>query len=610
MPSSFTLRPGQAQLQQYLEKNPGLTELVVQWPTGYGKSLGFALAWKHMVKERRANRLLLIVANNTQRTQIVNDFASDCRLVDAPVDVKGKSAVVNFDGEAYVLRMCDEGSGLIFVTTIHMLSSCWEARGGENTVKDLLMRPGTLWMVGFDEIQHYQEERAWGKAVQQTKPLAKFILAMSATPYTRNGEIVFGDPTLKTTYAEAVDGGQVKKLIGKAYDYKVTVIHKESEPIVYETHELIEQARDDIDAWLERGELRFSHQYIEPILSLPLDRLARACARYPEVGLQMLVMAMSVKHAKCVCEKIRKLRDGIRVDWVGTGKHGRSDAENGAVLKKFCPPKEKNGKRPKPTLDVLVQVAMAGEGFDSINVVEIVDLFPWSAENTSWRSTRMKQAYGRASRVIEIREPGGAIQKVNVDAHINVPTDHPLGESNWLRNLNEWMDVVGDSEPARPFPERGDEDEDDSWEPWEPVPKFRQIEFLGIVEAVERNPDQFKRFSESVQAERPFAPYNDDTWLKEQFTKCYNWREQEFSEQDQRERLRVWLDNSIGHLALLMAKQSKEINGATIGNNKNLVNSKLKKQFGMARDELLTPEMERACHFVKAWIDGMKKAAS
>jgi superfamily II DNA or RNA helicase len=612
MPSPFTLRPGQAELQQYLQDNPNLTELVVQWPTGYGKSLGFALAWKHMVKEGRANRLLLIVANNTQRTQIVNDFASDCRLAGAPVDVNGKSAVADFDGEAYVLRMCDQGSALIFVTTIHMLSSCWEARGGSNTIKDLLMSRGTKWMVGFDEIQHYQEERAWGKAVQQTKPLAKFVLAMSATPYTRNGEIVFSEPTLKTTYAVAADGGVVKNLLGKDYDYKVTLIHQESEPVVYETHELIEQARDDFDAWLERGELRFSHQYIEPILSFPLARLDRACARYPEVGLQMLVMAMSVKHAKCVCEKIRKLRPGIQVDWVGTGKHGRSTAENEEVLAKFCPPKEKTGKRPKPTLDVLVQVAMAGEGFDSINVVEIVDLFPWSAENTSWRSTRMKQFYGRASRVIEIKKPDGTAVKVNVDAHVNVPTDHPLGKSAWLGMLNEWMDVVGDAEPAIPVPppRDKDEDEDEDNEPWENVPQVRQIEFLGVSEAVQRYPDQFKKFSRSVSTERPFPPYNDGDWLKEQFTNCFNWRQQEFSEQDHRERLRVYLDASIGKLAFLITRQTQEVSGTTVGNNEKLINSKIKKMFGKPRSELVATEMDRACHFVKDWIDSMRKAAS
>ena len=51
----------------------------------------------------------------------------------------------------------------------------------------------------------------------------------------------------------------------------------------------------------------------------------------------------------------------LRIDWVGTGMNGRSDGENKAILRKFCPDKVDGKRRPQDVrLDVLVHVGMAG----------------------------------------------------------------------------------------------------------------------------------------------------------------------------------------------------------------------------------------------------------
>ena len=58
---------------------------------------------------------------------------------------------------------------------------------------------------------------------------------------------------------------------------------------------------------------------------------------------------MCCLHAEIVCKQIKDHIDSmytgqLTVDWVGTGPHGRSDGENRAIIRKFCPDKV-DGKR-------------------------------------------------------------------------------------------------------------------------------------------------------------------------------------------------------------------------------------------------------------------------
>lgn len=124
---------------------------------------------------------------------------------------------------------------------------------------------------------------------------------------------------------------------------------------------------------------------------------------------QMIIAAMSCEHARSVCQMLRNLPicDNLRIDWVGTGPFGRKQSENDEVMRQFCPPKDGNGERPEPQLDILVQVDYAGEGVDSKNVCEIVIL------RRAKMSARLLQLIGRSSRVHgQFKE---AVATVNVD---------------------------------------------------------------------------------------------------------------------------------------------------------------------------------------------------
>ena len=580
---AFMPRKGQQDLIKYLPGIQAGDTLSVQWPTGYGKSIGFALVWKHCHKEGIANRLLLVVANDTQRQQIINDFAGDCGLVGAPCE----GGVWSFERSAGDLRMARLGEVHVFVCTVQQLDASM-SRGGLNTLKDLLMTAGTKWMIGFDEFHHYGEAMAWGESAKLAMQHSAFTLAMSATPYRRNVDTVFPEPRLSVSYKEGVDSGCLKPMICHSYEYSVAVIQDGEEVASYTTTELNRIATGDINQWEERRNIRYSPQYLHPLIIHPIRRLREGRAMTGK-KLQMLVRAMSCRHAKMLCEQIRIFADGLTVDWIGT--NGRSDRENRAVLNKFCPKKNRHGVRPEPEIDVLVQVSMAGEGFDSINVAEIVDLFPVSDRALSGQATQDKQFYGRGARIVRGAE--------NVPCCVNVPSDHPLHA--WAgKFLTGWMDSSGDENSA----ESSDKPGTDNFDPFDfpDLPKEREIELITVI----TDQAHFEAFKLEAAKRRGYDPIKDNDELAMLFKVGANACAKQESKQMRAFQVREYLDAIIGRIALVKAKQTEEVNGAVVGRFKKDVNTRIKQMFGRSRDEMSEEELENCSQMLKRELLSMK----
>jgi superfamily II DNA or RNA helicase len=250
------------------------------------------------------------------------------------------------------------------------------------------------WMVCVDEYHHYGADKAWGQSVLQL-PKA-FLLAMSATPMRPKQDSAFGTPDVSVLYREAVEEKAVKELFGHAYAYRVDAIMEDGEVQSFTTSELVKEAGGDgekIEKLRIRRKMRWSPKYVSPLVSIPIERMLanRSATGQP---LQALVGAMSVSHAELVFKQISDMYPNLRVDWVGTGDNGRSDDENKEVLERFCPPKNDDGMRPTPSVDVLVHVGMAGEGLDCVYVSECVFL-----NNASLCNARIQDA-GRTSRYL------------------------------------------------------------------------------------------------------------------------------------------------------------------------------------------------------------------
>jgi hypothetical protein len=96
----------------------------------------------------------------------------------------------------------------------------------------------------------------------------------------------------------------------------------------------------------------------------------------------MLVYAFSCNHAKSLSALMTEHAPGLRIDWVGTGPCGRTDEDNARIVAAFL----------QGEVDVLVQVNMAAEGFNSVAVCVIVDL------SLTGFGPQKLQAYGRGTR--------------------------------------------------------------------------------------------------------------------------------------------------------------------------------------------------------------------
>ena len=584
--NTFVPRKGQ---QELIESLPNIATgdiLSVQWPTGYGKSIGFALAWKHCKEQGIANRMLFVVANDTQRQQVINDFSGDCKLVNASC----AGGINAFDRSAGSLREARAGNVEVFVCTVHALEA--SNRGGLNTIRDLLETPGTKWMLGFDEYHHYGEDMAWGNAAKSYIELSSFTLAMSATPYRRGADTIFPKPDLVVTYQDGVEQSAVKPMICHTYHYEVTCISTNGEAKNYQTNELINEGDvHDLDKWEERKSIRYSSQYIHPLI---LNPLARLNGKRAETGkpLQMIIRAMSCAHAETLCYQVKELSGHLTVDWIGTGFNGRAKEVNRKILAAFCPPKDEDGNRGESTIDVLVQVSMAGEGFDSVNVAEIVDLYPSSLKAKDGRATQDKQFYGRGSRFIK---------GTNTVLHINVPTDHPLHKWGGS-NLHEWMDAEGAVVAPRESNQREGEYEFNLLDFPEPPEFKREIELLEISE----DNEHYKSFARQAATRRGYDLKKDADELMSLFCGTAQVAQEKQSRQLQTAELKQYIDDAVGSLALIKAKRkttTKGVYGKLIGKFKKEINTEIMREMGKGRGDMILEELKQVASLLKRKID-------
>lgn len=581
--------------------------LCVQWPGGYGKTIGIALAYMILRQFGRVNRLLVVVANDQQRAQFRRDFPATCGRIG--LAIKGNCAW-EFDKTARALRMSMLNRCEVFVVTIQMVSAT--NRKATDSLMDLLA-DGNHWMLAADEYHHYAQEKDWGKSLQRVCDNVRFSLAMSATP-TRDGNgTIFGEPDLVVTYREAVDEGAVKKLWLRRYHYTVKATTGDGSEVEYTTDELRQQLdNESLSDFEERVGLRYSTKYIHPMILEPLLRLQdrRVASGKP---LQMLIRAMSCRHAKYICNVVQEVAPGLRVNWVGSGPNGQPDHVNDAVIEQFVPPAGK-----APEVDVLVQVQKVGEGSDSVMVCEIVDL---ALANIDGASNQLKQFIFRGSRVIpcECREQ----QKCNVcqeqqHCYVNVPSDAKLAgleqDGNLLGvSLMDWID--GDYSKAgtdsqEDLPPRDGE--------FTPAPE----DFLSIVvrrnaELTEVTDDMRGHFMKFVVGMNGCVVESSSHWdvennpdhleaAKRAYLVVANTHATEMDAQAQLENRAQKFEAEVGRLANHGAKivsraTGEEISGRLIGKLAKRINGNLKAAIGRGREAWLDEDFDRAGRILHAW---------
>jgi superfamily II DNA or RNA helicase len=471
---SFRKKPRAGQDRVFDALVAGRNQLNIKLPTGYGKTYTAAGVYSILQKRGRVNRLLYIVSNDAQLNQFYND--GRCEFEAACVDGPLKIIDVGFSSH---LAIREHRGGLcqVFVITIQSLR---ETRGANNV--SALLQTGQ-WMVCIDEYHHYGIDRSWGRAALALN--RAFLLCMSATPSRPDDDSAFGNPDIQITYRDANDEEAVKPLKGYSYNYRMD-FESDGETVSCTTKDLTEMAGGDTPEKIERftikRRMRWSPDYISPLVSNPIERMQRERIQSGH-KLQALIVAMCVSHAKLVCEQIQAAYPELMVDWVGTGEDGRSSEINRAVLERFCPPKNAGGVRTAAELDILVNVGIAGEGLDCINVSEIVFL------NNAALNNKNLQICGRAARYL----PG-------VTGHINFDASSELSQQNYLgAAIMDAMDYaaphVMDDQPQEPS--------DDEYEPLPDEP-FVQIYNMELIE-IDSGDEGVQRMARILKEHDPHA---------------------------------------------------------------------------------------------------------
>lgn len=446
MPLPENLRPKQREIIETFETQ---SEVIAKLPTGYGKTLAAAGAYAALRYRGTCNRVLYVVPRTSQSRQA----AESVPLELAQFGIVSRAIEVSRDPIEAIRRHRD-GSVQVFVTTIQSLLAAATYRA----VKDL-MQTGK-WFLVIDEHHHYGSESAWSDNIKNLPSCA--MLAMSATPARLDKTDHFRPPSVTETYRAAADAGFVKRLVLHAYAYEVEAETADHKIIPFTTDQVLAEfggSPEGIDTEMLARKMRWSGKYISPLIDYPLDRIIDL--RSKGVRAQMLVQAMTIRHAEMVCEQIRALLpETMRVNWVGTGPDGRSDNVNEAIINEFCPEKDPATGKRKWTLDVLVNVGMASEGLDSMDVAEVVFLTPANITITAL------QTIGRGAR----RMAAGVEKQPH--CHVNVDTCSEMSAYVGERV----MDLFDDLTPEEEKHQDRDQPEDD----FEPLPETMQIEIVDV----------------------------------------------------------------------------------------------------------------------------------
>ena len=539
---------------------PKRRRLCAQLPTGYGKTFTAAAVYSRLKQKGIVDRLLYLVPTKAQLDQFVQDGPSD--LDSACVSGVHYVCDVGFAGAAQSVRQHRTGSHQVFATTIQSLTTA--ATG--STIRELMV--SGRWMICVDEYHHYGLEKTWGRSVLilEELPTCEFLLALSATPYRQADDSAFGKPEVSVPYQRAVREKAVKPMRCHAYTYRIDAIDN-GDVVSYTTEDLVREAGSENPEALERvfRQMRWSPKYISPLVDTPIARMERE-----RLGtgykLQTLIGAFCCSHAQMVSEQVQAMFPNLRVDWVGTGTNGRSEAENRAIINRFCPPK-RDGKRRQEDikLDVLVHVGMAGEGLDTLYVSEVIHLNPANKNNSN------DQENGRGARYLP-----------DVTAYINVESG-----SDYARDyLGSRIELAFDAMPGEVPEDDGQEEPAES--PPQDIPELPDEPSIQIVdcECIEINTGEVERMAAAISEVSGVAL--DDPKVQDKAVELYKRMKREEAERfNDRACVEQWRDAVEQALSLvarraaaLMTTPNTRMDRSLLGDLRKRINTRKKRVLG------------------------------
>jgi superfamily II DNA or RNA helicase len=353
LPSFVPFRKGQKKLYEVIKANPNKKRYAVKLPTGYGKSWCACIAFATLRGEGMVDRALLVVPNDTQRSQYVQGLRED--LDHIAIEYRG---IERCDTQqAWVIKKSLRNESDIFVTTVQSIDAnpAW--------FQDLMSKG--RWLIVADEFHHYAEDNSWGIAINKLSYDA--ILGMSATPFRGDNKPTILDIPfdVEISIQDAITEKALRPIEVHECDYDVTFTAGEDKlpqtVMMSELQALANQEKLSVSDWELKRHIRYHTKYIHSILLQAINAWVNYESRCPGQN-QILVFAMTCRHAESVAKAINAIAfPGLPepfADWVGTGEgdsENRTQEQNANIIRQFQENK----------LPCLVQVNIAGEGFNN-----------------------------------------------------------------------------------------------------------------------------------------------------------------------------------------------------------------------------------------------------
>ncbi|MEL6614279.1 MAG: DEAD/DEAH box helicase family protein [Bacteroidota bacterium] len=411
---SFALRDGQAQfLSKWADALArGERNALGVFVPGYGKTITALASYLVARASGVADRLVVFVPRGNLRDQYAD--AEELAFVFQSLGHRPPTYCVADSDRVFVKNLQTE-----FVVTTYQYAS--GERGNEALIE--YCRAGKALFV-FDEVHHLADDGTWASSIARFPHAAS--VALSGTPLRSDNKTLFGVPfdedadgvqtyraLHEVTMRDAHEEGRIlKRVDAHVVDYSVRMVHTETgEEVDVTLSELRQEAESakDVDTYLARQKLRFHEVYLDALVGPAVARfqekrgeLVRMLARSGNLldgwrDHQMLVIAMSNKHAAAILDYVRRRFPGLRSERIGQDV---PLAERTQSLSDY-----REGR-----IDVMVQVDMIGEGTDikPISVIVKADLVRAYSKTMQqlFRGMRYYQGFPKAANVCDIYAAG------------------------------------------------------------------------------------------------------------------------------------------------------------------------------------------------------------
>ena len=367
------------------------TPAIIQLPVGCGKTgvaaiLPFGLSHK---------RTLVIAPNTTIREGLY----ADLNISNASCFWKKAGVLDSFTAGPYTAlvdgpkaNMDDCVNSHIVVANIQQLASSAD--------RWLSQFPSDFFdLVVIDEGHHVAAE-SWQKVVRAF-PSARFV-SLTATPFRADNKDLLGELVYRYPFARAMLNGYIKHIVSaSAHPAEITFTAR-GETDTYTLDQILDLKEE---AWFRRG-VALSDECNRHIAEKAVEKLQslRAATGFPH---QIAASAMSIDHA----DQVRAIFQEMWLQ-AETIHSNLADDRKAAVLAKL-----RNNQ-----IDVIVQVAMLGEGFDHPPLSVAAIFRPYRSLSP------YIQFVGRVMRTIDLNDPNSPNNQGFVVSHVGLNNEEQWDE--------------------------------------------------------------------------------------------------------------------------------------------------------------------------------------